>query len=535
MADLLQNMANNEVHKNDVSPDDWEQKLDLLRRKHDLNAGLERPFGMPPLFFNSHNLLDCEKGFSVSNPYDYEAKMPFLHELVRRFAEHRMEAERNHCLGLPFTTELAQHLDGGHGNSSPGDLGISASAMSGGGLVDLKIPSYKPIRSYMNGSAANGLADLAAASKNHSPEGSMNGFSAASSKINDTLKNIITKTIAEKVRSRSQSIEGNVLASNPLTNGYLKRELESCSDLSIPQTKHFRRDSRSSEKNLSSDSKHEEAGQQQTKKTRPKRGQYRKYNSQLLLEAVRAVQRGEMSVHRAGSYFGVPHSTLEYKVKERHLMRQKKPRESRSKKVSSSTTPLNMPSSTGNGKSTSGESTSRPDSADDGDDFKCRDEVASPEKSSTSTGSQGDSCHDITMMVNNTIHNTPRPDSDLLAHSVNSLLSTQTPGLPIPGTHPLASFYMTGALPLGFGWPPLLGGALPLGMPDPAMAACFPGYGAGTNINLSASDLLKKLQRKVEANTAKNSTRKMTPSEKTRDSGQPVQGNQSNGSQVIVK
>jgi len=36
------------------------------------------------------------------------------------------------------------------------------------------------------------------------------------------------------------------------------------------------------------------------------------------------VQRGEMSVHRAGSYYGVPHSTLEYKVKERHLMRPRK-------------------------------------------------------------------------------------------------------------------------------------------------------------------------------------------------------------------
>lgn len=31
-----------------------------------------------------------------------------------------------------------------------------------------------------------------------------------------------------------------------------------------------------------------------------------------------------MSVHRAGSYYGVPHSTLEYKVKERHLMRPRK-------------------------------------------------------------------------------------------------------------------------------------------------------------------------------------------------------------------
>jgi hypothetical protein len=48
---------------------------------------------------------------------------------------------------------------------------------------------------------------------------------------------------------------------------------------------------------------------------------------QLLMEAVKAVQRGEMSVHRAGSYYGVPHSTLEYKVKERHLLRQKKIKE----------------------------------------------------------------------------------------------------------------------------------------------------------------------------------------------------------------
>lgn len=30
-----------------------------------------------------------------------------------------------------------------------------------------------------------------------------------------------------------------------------------------------------------------------------------------------------MSVHRAGSYFGVPHSTLEYKVKERNKLRLK--------------------------------------------------------------------------------------------------------------------------------------------------------------------------------------------------------------------
>ncbi|CAB3410209.1 unnamed protein product [Caenorhabditis bovis] len=60
------------------------------------------------------------------------------------------------------------------------------------------------------------------------------------------------------------------------------------------------------------------------KRSRPKRGQYRKYDKHALDEAVKSVRRGEMSVHRAGSYYGVPHSTLEYKVKERNLMRKKK-------------------------------------------------------------------------------------------------------------------------------------------------------------------------------------------------------------------
>lgn len=44
---------------------------------------------------------------------------------------------------------------------------------------------------------------------------------------------------------------------------------------------------------------------------RPKRGRYRNYNKNDLDQAVKAVQRGEMSVHRAGTLYGVPHSTLE--------------------------------------------------------------------------------------------------------------------------------------------------------------------------------------------------------------------------------
>lgn len=53
------------------------------------------------------------------------------------------------------------------------------------------------------------------------------------------------------------------------------------------------------------------------KQKRSKRGQYRKYESDQLGKAVDAVMSGAMSVHKAGSHFGVPHSTLEYKVREK--------------------------------------------------------------------------------------------------------------------------------------------------------------------------------------------------------------------------
>lgn len=53
------------------------------------------------------------------------------------------------------------------------------------------------------------------------------------------------------------------------------------------------------------------------KQPRKKRGRYRQYNTELLEEAIAVVLGGRMSVSKAQSVYGIPHSTLEYKVKER--------------------------------------------------------------------------------------------------------------------------------------------------------------------------------------------------------------------------
>uniref|UniRef100_A0A8C5LVZ9 HTH psq-type domain-containing protein n=1 Tax=Leptobrachium leishanense TaxID=445787 RepID=A0A8C5LVZ9_9ANUR len=53
------------------------------------------------------------------------------------------------------------------------------------------------------------------------------------------------------------------------------------------------------------------------KQPRRKRGRYRQYNHEIMEEAIGMVMSGKMSVSKAQGIYGVPHSTLEYKVKER--------------------------------------------------------------------------------------------------------------------------------------------------------------------------------------------------------------------------
>ncbi|XP_054634201.1 ligand-dependent corepressor [Dunckerocampus dactyliophorus] len=58
-------------------------------------------------------------------------------------------------------------------------------------------------------------------------------------------------------------------------------------------------------------------GDPNSKQPRKKRGRYRQYNTEILEEAIAVVMSGKMSVSKAQNMYGIPHSTLEYKVKER--------------------------------------------------------------------------------------------------------------------------------------------------------------------------------------------------------------------------
>ena len=314
-ADLLQNtsmcslygMYGADLMSADMDEEEWNCKLEQIRRKHNLQAGSNNNDGSDCDSYSSSSsrkALECEKAFLTSQ-YAHELKLPILPDLVRKLAEQRMNMER----GLKDHNLSAAALSLGM------PLNMAAmplrSAPSPASHVELKIPSYKPMRSYTNGTPT-------ANSANESSEPSP---AAPTNRIGDTLKDIIAKTIAEKVRSRSQMADNYNL-------GMYQNGLDLSNHASHRSSSHDTPPRRSRNSRKSEEKAQQppavDANGKPLKKTRPKRGQYRKYNSQLLLEAVKAVQRGEMSVHRAGSYFGVPHSTLEYKVKERHLLRQKK-------------------------------------------------------------------------------------------------------------------------------------------------------------------------------------------------------------------
>ena len=510
---------------------EWERKLEQIRRKHNLLEP-DRKFGMPS------SILDSPQRsmglFDGEGRYGSEQKLPFLPELVKKMAERRLEEELR-SKHTPATS-TAGYYDESYMSplqlelsSPPQQTSTSASSHS---PVELKIPSYKPMKS----SFRNGLTTMVSPDSDDGMLASPLSSDMGSSRVGDTLKDIIAKTIAEKVRSRTQ-----VNGSNYYQNGQASPlSTHSSNNYNIPLTsdpaqypaKRRRIESKTQSAPTSKKHQQDPAGPdgQALKKTRPKRGQYRKYNSQLLIEAVKAVQRGEMSVHRAGSYFGVPHSTLEYKVKERHLLRQKKGRETKPSSTSSSSSTSNSSTTSSSEKRSVSPPCDKPSTAT-ATNTSCSVPVpAAIESPSPSTCSSSLDTASLQRDVKDepreveetstpgTSSPEPTPTEEqgkedmisasalLAAHANEMLMAAHVNN---PAMMQLAHQAALSSLALGSPFPLLAAwgqpnGFLPLGMPDPTMmaAAAAAGYpfagGAFPGVNTSASDLLKKLQQKVE-------------------------------------
>lgn len=207
--------------------------------------------------------------------------------------------------------------------------------------VILKIPSFKPIAGPSSSSTKNGdsasdkTPQTTSPLLSQSPQGHLSGISppimrpsSQSPPVNVgskgilSLRDVIAKSITRTFNQTSSDTHSNKVLSESSSDQYKRPSI------SVIKTADMTRFGSSpnmmSSLNSNNSNSQAQAGGAGGKGTRPKRGKYRNYDRDSLVEAVKAVQRGEMSVHRAGSYYGVPHSTLEYKVKERHLMRPRK-------------------------------------------------------------------------------------------------------------------------------------------------------------------------------------------------------------------
>lgn len=124
-------------------------------------------------------------------------------------------------------------------------------------------------------------------------------------------------SFAENLHQRTSTTEGTASAAAPVKPSSLYKLrpllLGHCS-LGITNQSPQRLGPRGS----SLDDSEEGAGSRdKDKQPRKKRGRYRQYDHELMEEAITMVMAGRMSVSKAQGVYGVPHSTLEYKVKER--------------------------------------------------------------------------------------------------------------------------------------------------------------------------------------------------------------------------
>lgn len=206
--------------------------------------------------------MEPNQGYNAEYPL-----VPLIPDLIHRLAEERIRIERE-------KHQLKQEI-------IRADVKLNSESATSSSVI-LKIPSYKP---------SSKSPDNASSNQNNSTDdaqdhGAAKGNDASSVDLEYDSEDPV---VAKKAK---EDASGKLCTSADSSSSEASSEKKSNSLIA--------------------------------KQKRPKRGRYRNYNRDSLIEAVRAVQRGEMSVHRAGSFYGVPHSTLEYKVKERHLLRPRK-------------------------------------------------------------------------------------------------------------------------------------------------------------------------------------------------------------------
>ncbi|RWS30491.1 mushroom body large-type Kenyon cell-specific protein 1-like protein [Leptotrombidium deliense] len=189
------------------------------------------------------------------NNYNVESlssgNLAVLPDLVRKLTEERLEKERS---------KVKSEKEENDANS--------------GGSVILKVPSYKPKRSVEN----------TVKSKRES------GDEKESSQCSGD---------AELVEKKDEEVKEK-LNSNFYNNVDEYSDHESSSDALNSESKSIL-DSKSDKRTCSSLNTSDQSNPSTPdgKRNRPKRGRYRNYNRDDLAKAVRAVQKGEMSVHRA--------------------------------------------------------------------------------------------------------------------------------------------------------------------------------------------------------------------------------------------
>ncbi|XP_054709383.1 mushroom body large-type Kenyon cell-specific protein 1-like [Uloborus diversus] len=233
-----------------------------------------------------------------------DLKLPLLPDLIRRLAEERIELERD-------THKDSEVTD-------PDGLTDNSGTPSN---VILKVPSFKPAKSPpINNEVDNPL--VPALSSSSPPPGTSSHALSGNKGIAVSLKELIARSISTKVNCQRKD---KAIDEEPSVDYSITPASSDSSPCNMSWTiENPSKDGKESTLSTINNSSNSSDSSKSEKRTRPKRGRYRNYDRDNLARAVRAVQKGEMSVHRAGTFYGVPHSTLEYKVKERHLLRPRK-------------------------------------------------------------------------------------------------------------------------------------------------------------------------------------------------------------------